>query len=234
MGYTQYWKHGTYRLDNGAFEDIEALLKVNLKDMKPIVGEEAVDEYVNALGRRYVWTLGDALDFECLSRHYIHTNSLGETAVFYDSETALWASHYLRDWEVNEFSHREFCKPDHNMLADATLCAMLIAIAVRNPDADISSDGNWCEDNWQAGAKLYELACGRKPECPRNVSLECLEYFKGEEPPNAWRSNGSPAYIHVYRDRAHVYAPYDKALDGDYGTLESAVAALVESGYEAA
>lgn len=234
MGYTQYWKHGTYRLDNGAFDDIEALLKVNLDDASAIVGKEAVDERVEASGRKYAWTLGDVFDFNAFSRRWIRTNAFGETAVFYDGKASLLMAYFLYDYEVNEYSYSEFCKPDHNMLSDATLCAVLIAVSMHNPDADISSDGNWDEDNWQAGAKLYELACGRKAECPRNVALECRTYFKGDEPANAWLSNGSPAYIHVYRDKANIYAPYDKALNGDYLDTEEAIAELTAYGYKAA
>lgn len=234
MGYTQYWKHGTYRLDNGTFEDIEKLLRVSLKDARAIVGDEPVTEYTSkpSLSGQWVSTLGDVTHFEFFSRHCIRTNDFGETAVFYNDETALRAMHYIRDWEVDDFSYKEFCKPDYNELADAMLCAVLIAISMNNPDADISSDGNWCEDNWQAGAKLYELACGRKAECPRNVSLECIAYFKSDGPANARLSNGSPAYIHVYRDRVHVYAPYNKALDGDYASATVAFETLESHGYK--
>ena len=232
MGYTQYWKHGTYRLDNGAFEDIEKLLKVSLDDAKKIVGEEAVDERVAETGRKYVWDLDALYDFEDLSKRYIYTNALGETAMFFDTTAALCMWYYLHDREICDISYSECCKPNHNALDDATLCAILIAISMHNPKAYIRSDGYWCEDNWQAGAKLYELACGVTPTCPENVALEMRVFFKGDEPMNRWHSNGSPAYLHVYQHMAHVYAPYDKALNKDFKTVDDATAMLIAHGYE--
>ena len=221
MGYTQYWKHGTYRLDNGTYEDIGRLLLVSIEDAKAIVGDDAVNEYVG--DRRFVFRLVDVFRFEAMSRHYIRSNSFGETAVFFDDEKAMFAWNYLYDIDVDDLSYKEFCKPDGNELADAMLCAILIAIATNNPDADISSDGTWDEPNWQAGAKLYEKACDRKAECPRLVALECMRFVKGD----------SPAYVHVYKDSADVYAPYDKKLSGNYTSAEDAIATLAVHGYEA-
>ena len=70
------------------------------------------------------------------------------------------------------------------------------------------------------------------PTCPENVALEMRVFFKGDEPMNQWHSNGSPAYLHIYQHKAHVYAPCDKALTEDFKTVDDATAMLIAHGYE--
>ena len=149
MGYTHYWKRGA-----GSFE--AAAWKALCKDAAAIIGEA---------GKASIW-----LAYESdrpatpadVTAEIIRFNGVGEEG----HETFAFTRAADEEWIGKDGTEFSFCKTARKPY-DAPVCAVLIAAKHHLGKAiRVSSDGEWSEEGWREGARLYARATGRKAACP--------------------------------------------------------------------